>query len=102
MNQSIGLATKSFRFFPVDDFSRSKSFLSIANFRPYMVFDSWRFIDYSVQKSFKFCCLFIVLYWFEMEIPDGHFRHILLYYFRKGKNVLQLGKSCMMFMLKNH
>ena len=21
-----------------------------------------------------------------MEIPDGHFRHILLYYVRKGKN----------------
>ena len=42
----IGLATKSFRFFPLDDFSRSKSFFSIANFRPYIVFDSWRFIDY--------------------------------------------------------
>ena len=36
----IGLATNSFRFFPLDDFSRSKSFFSIANFRPYMVFDS--------------------------------------------------------------
>ena len=35
----IGLATKSFRFFPLDDFSRSKSFFSIANFRPYMVLD---------------------------------------------------------------
>ena len=33
----IGLATKSFRFFPPVDFSRPKSF-SIANFRPYMVF----------------------------------------------------------------
>ena len=24
-----------------------------------------------------------------MEIPDGNFRHILLYYFRKGKNAVQ-------------
>ena len=24
-----------------------------------------------------------------MEIPDGHFRHILLYYLRKGKNAVQ-------------
>ena len=24
-----------------------------------------------------------------MEIPDGHFRHILLYYFQKGKNAVQ-------------
>ena len=24
-----------------------------------------------------------------MEIPDGHFRQILLYYFRKGKNAVQ-------------
>ena len=24
-----------------------------------------------------------------MEIPDGHFRHILHYYFQKGKNVVQ-------------
>ena len=24
-----------------------------------------------------------------MEIPDGHFRYILLYYFRKGKNAVQ-------------
>ena len=24
-----------------------------------------------------------------MEIPNCHFRHILLYYFRKGKNVVQ-------------
>ena len=44
---------KQFRFFPVDDFSRSKSFFSIANFRAYMVFDSWRFIDYSVKKKFQ-------------------------------------------------
>ena len=49
----IGLATMSFHFFPLDDFSRSKSFFSIANFRPYMVFDSWRFIDYSVKKKFQ-------------------------------------------------
>ena len=28
-----------------------------------------------------------------MEIPDGHFRHILLYYFRKGKNALQARKK---------
>ena len=24
-----------------------------------------------------------------MEIPEGHFRHILLFYFRKGKNSAQ-------------
>ena len=24
-----------------------------------------------------------------MEIPDGHFRNILLYYFQKGKNAVQ-------------
>ena len=54
-----------------------------------MVFDSWRF----VIKSFKFCCLFIVLHWFEMEIPVGHFRHILLYYFRKVKNAVQAWKN---------
>ena len=24
-----------------------------------------------------------------MEIPGGHFRHILLYYFQKGKNAVQ-------------
>ena len=87
------MATKSFRFFPLDDFSRSKSFFSIANFRPYMVFDSWRFIDYAVKKTFKFCCLFIVFHWFWMEIPDGHFRHILLYYFRKGTNAVQAWKK---------
>ena len=28
-----------------------------------------------------------------MEIPDGHFRHILLYYFRKGKNAMQAWKT---------
>ena len=49
----IGMATKSFHFFPLDHFSRSKSFFSIANFRPYMVFDSWSFIDYSVKKKFQ-------------------------------------------------
>ena len=27
-----------------------------------------------------------------MEIPNGHFRHILLYYFRKGKNAVQAQK----------
>ena len=36
----IGLATKSFRFFPLDDSSLSKSFLSIENYRPYMLFHS--------------------------------------------------------------
>ena len=24
-----------------------------------------------------------------MEIPEGHFRHILIFYFRKGKNAEQ-------------
>ena len=28
-----------------------------------------------------------------MEIPDGHFRHILIYYFRKGKNAVQARKK---------
>ena len=28
-----------------------------------------------------------------MEIPDGHFRHILLYYFRKSKNAMQARKK---------
>ena len=28
-----------------------------------------------------------------MENPDGHFRHILLYYFRKGKNAVQARKK---------
>ena len=39
-NNYIGLARKSFRFFSLDDFSHSKSFFSIANFRPCMIFDS--------------------------------------------------------------
>ena len=60
--EAIGLATKSFRFLPLDNFSRSKSFFSIANFRPYIVFDSLRLIGYLVKKSFKICCLFIVLH----------------------------------------
>ena len=30
---------------------------------------------------------------FEMEIPDGNFRHILLYYFWKGKNAVQTRKK---------
>ena len=28
-----------------------------------------------------------------MEIPDGHFRHILFYYFGKGKNSVQARKK---------
>ena len=28
-----------------------------------------------------------------MKIPDGRFRHILLYYFRKGKNAVQARKK---------
>ena len=28
-----------------------------------------------------------------MEIRDGHFRHLLLYYFRKGKNAVQARKK---------
>ena len=27
-----------------------------------------------------------------MEIPGGHFRYILLYYFRKGENAVQAWK----------
>ena len=75
------------------DFSRSKTLFSIANFRQYMVFDSWRFIYYSVKKMFQVCCLLIVLHWFEIKILDGHFRHIILYYFRKGENAVQARKK---------
>ena len=28
-----------------------------------------------------------------MEIPDDHFHHILLYYFRKGENAVQAQKK---------
>ena len=28
-----------------------------------------------------------------MEIPEGHFRHILLFYFRKGKNAAQAHRT---------
>ena len=28
-----------------------------------------------------------------MKIPDGHFRHILVYYFRKDKNAVQARNS---------
>ena len=28
-----------------------------------------------------------------MEIPDGHFRYILLYFFRKDKNAMQARKK---------
>ena len=28
-----------------------------------------------------------------MKIPDGHYRHILLYYFRKGKNAVRARKK---------
>ena len=40
-----------------------------------------------------FCCLFIVMNWFEIEISDGHFRHILLYCFQIGKNAVQARKK---------
>ena len=50
---TIVLTTKSFHFFSLDDFTHSKLFFSISNFRPCMVFDSGRFIDYSVRKIFK-------------------------------------------------
>ena len=29
----------------------------------------------------------------DMEIPDGHFCHILFYYFRKGNNAMQARKK---------
>ena len=33
-----------------------------------------------------------------MEIPAGHFRHILLFYFRKGKNAAQAHrKLCVVY-----
>ena len=98
----IGLATKSFRFLPLDDFSRSKSFFSIAIFKPYMVFDSYRFIDYSVKKSFKFCCyllLCIDLKWRFQAVISVTFYFITS---EKVKTQCKLEKSCMMFLVKNH
>ena len=47
----------------------------------------------SPKIHFKFCCLLMVLHWFEMKNLDGHFRHILLYYFRKVKNTVQARKK---------
>ena len=37
---NIGLADKTFRFLPLDDFRRSKSFFSVENFSLYMAFVS--------------------------------------------------------------
>ena len=67
----IGLATKPFRFFPLGDFSRLMLFFSIANFRPYMAFDSWRFIDYSVKKSFNFKNWFARFCSGDFELKDA-------------------------------
>ena len=97
LNTNIGMATKSFRFFPLHDFSRSKSFFSIANFRPYMVFHIWRFINYLVKKkvsSFFVYLLFCIdLKWrFQTSI------FVTFYFitFEKVKTHCKLGKSCMM------
>ena len=52
VNVAIGLVIKSFRFFSLDDFSRlNKSFFSIANFRPYMVFENGLFTITSCNKD---------------------------------------------------
>ena len=95
----IGLATKSFRFFPLDDLSRSKSFFSIANFRPYMVFDSKCFIDYPEKKSFVvYSLLYIDLKWrFQTVI-------FVTFYFITSEEVkmqFKLEKSCVMYMVEN-
>ena len=99
--KSIGSATKSFRFFPLDDFNRSKSFFSIANFWPYMIFDSWRFIDYSLRKKFQ---VMLFIYFFAL-VWNGDSRRSFLFHFitsEKVKMQCKLGKRCMMFMAKNH
>ena len=84
---TIGLARKLFRFFPLDVFSRSKSFFSIANFRPYKVFDTLRFIHYSVKKKFQ-VLLFIycfALIWNEDSVRS--FSSHCTFYFRKVQTV---------------
>ena len=43
-----------------------------------------------VRKIFAPFVYSVKSYWaLKMEIPEGHFRHILLFYFRKGKNSAQ-------------
>ena len=94
--KNIGLVTKSFRIFPLDDFSRSKSFLSIANFKPIMVFDSWC----SIVSSFVVYLLFCIDFKWRF-----HTVIFVTYYFitsEKVKTQCKLGKSCMRFMVKNH
>ena len=46
----------------------------------------WNILDIKVASfvySLKSYCAL------KIEIPEGHFRHILLFYFRKGKNAAQ-------------
>ena len=53
--------------------SRSKSFFSVANFRPYMVFDGWCFIEYSVKKVLSFVrYLLFCIDWFA-RFCSGNF-----------------------------
>ena len=100
---SYWVGNKVISLFSLDDFSRSKSFFSIANFRPYMVFDSWRFIDYSVKKKIS---TFVVYLLFCIDLK-WRFQMVIFvtFYFitsEKVKTQSTLGKSCMMFMVKNH
>ena len=100
----IGLATKSFRFFPLDDFSRLKSFFSIANFRPHMVFDSRRFIYYYSVKKKVSSSVVHLLFCIDLERRFQTAIFVTFYFItsEKVKTQCKLGKSCMMFMVKNH
>ena len=74
----IGLATKSFRFFPLDDFSRSKSFFSIENLRPYMLFDIKS--RYSSKKDYAECLVGFqryYLFWAAPKEPNYQFECLL-------------------------
>ena len=100
---SIGLSTKSFRFFPQDDFSCSKSFFSIANFRPNMLFGSWLFIEYSVKKKVSSFVVYLLFYiGLKCRLQTVIFVTFYFITSEKVKTQWKLGKSCMMFMVKNH
>ena len=50
---------------------------------PMLLIQQTFFSLWSMVNSVKSYCAL------KMEIPEGHFRHILLFYFRKGKNAGQ-------------
>ena len=101
-NEATGLATKLFRFFPLDDCSCLKSFFSIAIFSTYVVFDIWRFIDYSVKKVS--CFVVYLLFCIDLKWRFQTVIFVILYFITsvKVKTQSKLGKNCMMFMVKNH